>query len=405
VPAITKRTVDAAAPGAKDVFVWDSELRGFGLKVAKGGSKVYVVQYRAGRGRGSPTKRVTIGRHGAPWTPTTARREALRLLGQVAAGSDPASERQARKRERKAPRNTVRNVAEEWLKRDQAGNRRLPEVQRILDRDILPAWGNHPIAELRKRDVIELVDGIADRGSPIMANRTLAMIKRLLTWAAGRDIVDANVAQFVEPPGDETRRDRVLSDAEMVEIWRAVDGMPAPYAAGVRLLMLTAARREEIFGLTEVEVDLEAAMIRLPAARAKNAEERVIPLSKPAGALLAELPRLGGPYLISMTGERPYRDFPRRKRELDAKLPTMAPWVLHDIRRGVATGLQILGSRLETIEAVLGHVSGSRRGIVGTYQRHAFEAEARAALEAWGRHVESLLSGKRDNVVALSSRR
>jgi integrase len=404
MPAITKRTVDAATPGAKDVFLWDSELHGFGLKVAKGGSKVYVVQFRAGRGRGSPTRRVTIGRHGSPWTPTTARREALRLLGQVAAGTDPASEMQAKKREQKAPRNTVRAVAEDWLKRDQASNRRLPEVRRILDRDVLPAIGDKPVAELRKRDVIEMVDGIIDRGSGIMANRTLAIVKRLLTWAAGRDIVESNVAQFVEPPADETQRDRVLSDAELVEIWRAADAQGGVYGAGVKLLMLTGARREEIFGLTEGELDLAGAAIRLPASRTKVKEVRAIPLSPQAVLILEALPRLAGPYLLSATGERPWRDFPRNKRYLDARLPGMRPWVIHDLRRSCATGMQRLGARLETIEAVLGHVSGSRRGIVGTYQRHAFEAEARAALEAWGRHVEALLSGEKDNVVAMPAR-
>jgi integrase len=197
----------------------------------------------------------------------------------------------------------------------------------------------------------------------------------------------------------------VLSDAELVEIWRAADAQGGPYGAGVKLLLLTAARREEIFGLSEGELDLDGAAVRLPAARTKVKEGRTIPLSPPAVAILAALPRLAGPYLLSATGERPWCDFPRSKRYLDARLPGMAPWVLHDIRRSVATGLQRLGARLETIEAVLGHVSGSRRGIVGTYQRHAFEAEARQALDAWGRHIEALLSGARNNVVAISARR
>jgi integrase len=402
--AISKRSVDGATPGEKDSFLWDSALRGFGLKVTPAGAKVYLCQYRTG-GRGSPTKRVTIGRHGSPWTPDQARREAKRILGAVAGGADPAGEKRAQRQEQKAPRNTVRAVAEDWLKRDQGSNRRLPEVKRILHRDVLPAIGNMVITDLRKRDVIELVDAIADRGSGIMANRTLAIVKRLLTWAASRDLVEANVAQFVEPPADETRRDRVLSDAELVEIWRAADAQGGPYGTGVQLLILTAARREEIFGLSESELDLSAAAIRLPASRTKVKEGRTIPLSAPALAILGGLPRLAGPYLLSATGERPWCDFPRSKRYLDARLPGMTPWVLHDIRRSVATGLQRLGARLETIEAVLGHVSGSRRGIVGMYQRHAFETEARAALDTWGRYVESLLSGEKDNVVAIAARR
>lgn len=403
---ISKRSVDQAVPGANDSFLWDSELRGFGLKITPAGGKVYVVQYRTG-GRGSPTKRVTIGRHGSPWTPDQARRKAKAILGEVAAGRDPAGERRAARQAQKAARKTVRDVATEWLERDQASNRRLPEVDRILKRDVLPAIGDMPITDLRKRDVIEVLDNITDRGSGIMANRTLAIIKRMLTWAAGRDEVESNVAQFVEPPADETRRDRVLSDAELVEIWRAADAQGGPYGAGVKLLMLTAARREEIFSLSEVELDLPGAVIRLPASRTKAKEGRSIPLSPPAVVILTGLLEGGaGPYLLSATGERPWCDFPRSKRALDARLPDeMAPWVLHDIRRSVATGLQRLGARLETIEAVLGHIAGSRRGIVGTYQRHAFEAEARQALEAWGRHVVALLSGAKDNVVAMAGRR
>lgn len=401
MPAITKRIVDDAKPGNRDSFLWDSELRGFGLKVTPAGGKSYLVQYRAGHGRGSPTRRVTIGKHGSPWTPATARKEALRLLGMVAGGADPAGEKSAKRKEQKAPRNTVRAVAEDWLKRDQGSNRRLPEVRRILDRDVLPAIGDKPIADLRKRDVIEMVDGITDRGSGIMANRTLAIVKRLLTWAAGRDIVESNVAQFVEPPADETRRDRVLSDGELVDIWHAADAQGGPYGAGVKLLMLTAARREEIFALSEDELDLAAAAIRLPASRTKVKEGRTIPLSPQAVVILEALPRLAGPYLLSATGERPWRDFSRSKRSLDKRLSGMRPWVLHDLRRGCATGLQRLGARLETIEAVLGHVSGSRRGIVGTYQKHAFETEARQALDAWGRHIEALLTGGKDNVVQL----
>lgn len=264
--AISKRSVDAARPGARDAFLWDSQVRGFGLKITPAGAKVYFVQYRTG-GRSTPTKRVTIGRHGAPWTPDQARRKAKEILGEIAAGRDPAGEKRIARQAQKAPKNTVRAVATEWLRRDQAGNRRLTEVQRILDHDILPAWAARPIAELRKRDVIELIDGIADRGSPVMANRTLAAVRRLFNWAAGRDIIEANPAAFVEKPGEEIRRDRVLSDAELVEIWRASEAASFPFGDGVRLLILTLCRRDEIFRLSEREFEVarDGATIRLPA--------------------------------------------------------------------------------------------------------------------------------------------
>jgi integrase len=422
MPAITKRTVDAAAPREKDAFLWDSELKGFGLKVTPAGARVYVVQYRTG-GRGTSTKRITIGRHGAPWTPEQARRKAKAILGAVASGGDPAAEKRAERQEQKAPKNTVRAVAEAWLKRDQASNRRVGEVRRILDHDILPAWGQRPIADIRKRDVIELIDGIADRGSLVMANRTLAAVRRMLNWAAGRDIIEANPAAFVEKPGDEIRRDRVLSNAELVEVWRASEAAGFPFGDGVRLLILILGRRDEIFRLAEPEVDQDAdhsARIRLPAERVKSAEGRDIPLSAPALEILARLPRIaasqsGARYLLSVDGTKPYSNFgwakaglDRRileaRRDVDPKAKAMQAWRLHDIRRTGATGLQRLGFRLEVIEAALGHIAGSRAGIAGVYQRHRFDGEVRQALNTWARHVEALVSGERDNVVSMTGR-
>jgi integrase len=426
MPAITisKRSVDAARPGDRDAFLWDSRIRGFGLKITPAGAKVYLVQYRTG-GRGTPTKRVTIGRHGAPWTPDQARRKAKEILGEVAAGRDPAGEKRAARQQQKVPKNTVRAVSAEWLKRDQAGNRHLTEIQRILDHDILPVWGDRPIAELRKRDVIDLIDGIADRGSPVMANRTLAAVRRLFNWAAGRDIIEANPAAFVEKPGEEIRRDRVLSDAELVEVWRASEAAGFPFGDGVRLLILTLGRRDEIFRLSEPEIQVakDGATIRLPAERVKNAEGRDVPLSAPALSILAGLPEIdpgedengarGVRYLLSLNGGAPYSNFGWAKANLDRRIlearrqvnpeaKAMTPWRLHDIRRTGATGLQQLGFRLELIEATLGHISGSRAGVVGVYQRHRFAVEVRRALDAWGRHVEALVSGKTDNVIAMA---
>jgi integrase len=429
MPAITisKRSVDQAAPGDRNLFLWDQALSGFGLKVTPAGAKVYLVQYRTG-GRGTPTKRVTIGRHGAPWTPDQARRKAKAILGAVADGQDPAGERQAKREEQKAPKNTVRAVAAEWMRRDQANNRRAAEGQRILDHDILPEWGDRPIAEIRKRDVIELIDGVADRGSPVMANRTLAAVRRMLNWAAGRDIIEANAAAFVEKPGEEIRRDRVLSDGELVEVWRASETAGFPFGDGVRLLILTLGRRDEIFSLSEPELEVarDGATVRLPAERVKNAEGREIPLSAQALEILADLPEIDPGededgakrvrYLLSLNGRAPYSNFgwakvnlDRRileaRREVDPEAKAMAPWRLHDFRRTGATGLQQLGFRLEVIEATLGHVAGSRAGVAGVYQRHRFAAEVRQALDAWGRHIEALVSGERDNVIPMARRR
>lgn len=431
--SLTKRTVDAAAPEVGDggalrrVIYWDTALKGFGLLVTERGAKSYLVQYRAGNhGRKDPTRRVTIGKHGSPWTPETARAEAKRILGAVAHGSDPAADlAAARTAVRKGPDQSrlVSTVVENWLRRDQAKNRSLREIERIMAREVLPFWGEREIDTIRKRDVIELIDRIADRGTPTMANRTLAHVRRLFNWAAGRDVIAANPAQYVEKPAPEVKRERTLNEAELVAVWRAAEATPYPFGHGVRLLIATGARREEVFGLPWSEIDLDRRCIDLPAVRSKNAEGRLVHLSALALDVLAGMPRLG-PYALSGHGETPFTNIGHSKAKLDAVIArqraearlgrplgederpepcdALTSWRLHDLRRSVATGLQRLGVRLEVIETVLGHVAGSRAGIVGTYQKHALTDEARAALGRWGAHVAGLLTeGAPGKIVAL----
>jgi integrase len=392
MPSITKRFVDAAASGRH----YDDKLPGFGLYVGASGAKSYFFEYRPGRGRGIQKRRISIGRHGAPWTPEKARDKALGYLVGLREGRDPLDERKVAERGLDAAR-LVNAVVDEWLKRDQAGNRSRNEVERVMRREVLPIWGARSIEDIRKRDIIALIDGIADRGAPIMANRTLAHVKRLFRWAAARDIIEADRAAHVEKPAPETKRDRVLGDDEIAMIWDAASTMGFPFGPAVRLLVLTAARREEIFGLSWSEVDQGSAAIRLPAERAKTKEGRMIPLSPVALGLLDELPRfVGGDYVFGQGGQAPFANVGHAKARLDgmiaeARDEPMPAWRLHDIRRTVATGLQRLGTRLEVIEAVLGHVSGSRAGIVGIYQRHRFEDEARGALVAWGERVKKLV--------------
>jgi integrase len=435
---LTKRSVDAAVPELgpdgkpRRTIYFDRTIKGFGLLVTESGSKSFVVKYRAGKGRIAPTRRYTIGRYGSPWTVEMARDEAKRLLGVAAQGGDPAAER-SQLRKGGAQVHTLTQVAEEWLERDQAGNRSRAEVERIMRRDVLPVLGARLVDAIRKRDIIDLIDGIADRGAPTMANRVLAHVKRLFRWAAGRDIIETDPAAHVEKPTPERRRERVLSDDELMAVWRAAERMSGPFGAGVRLLIATGARREEVFGLRWPELDREHAVVRLPPERNKVAEERLIPLSPLASAVIDSLPKVVPPARTSTTetdgepevvpcvlttnGRVPFANIGRSKAALDTAIATarrnatkpsrqgepltdeerkthaLPGWRLHDLRRTVATGMQRLGVRLEVIEAVLGHVSGTRAGIVGIYQRHRFTAEAREALAAWGAHIERLLAG------------
>ena len=168
-----KRTVDAATPGvdadgsSRRVIYFDSVLPGFGLMVTPTGSKSFVVQYRAGRGRAAPTRRLTLGSFGA-LTPDEARAEAKRILADAARGADPAAERASRRKGGTVGRDLAA-VVEEWLRRDQAGNRSHDTVERIMKREVIPKLGGRPIEEIRKRDLIAMVEAVVDRGSPVTA--------------------------------------------------------------------------------------------------------------------------------------------------------------------------------------------------------------------------------------------
>jgi integrase len=376
----------------------DAVLPGLYLVVQPSGVRSFAVRTRI---NGKPAK-LTIGRW--PLMDLASARETARAkLQAVGSGVDPRqAERRAKAEARQAEEQTVRAVTEEWFRRDQAGNRDIYRVRRIMDREVLPTLGDMEMVAVRKRDLIILLDRIADR-APIRANRTLAAVKRLFNWAASRDLIELNPAAFIEKPAPEIRRDRVLGDCELAAVWHAACRVGGPYGAGILLLTLTGARLSEIFEARWSEIDEKAGVLRLPAARSKSKEGRSISLSEQADGVLCALPRFAGcDWIITASGQRPFKAVGTSKLRLDAALAgPISPWRVHDIRRSVATGLQRLGVRLETIEAVLGHRSGSRSGIVGTYQRHRFDAEARQALDLWGRHITRITSGKTAEVIEL----
>ena len=193
-------------------------------------------------------------------------------------------------------------------------------------------------------------------------------------------------------------------DAELRNIWLAADKLGGPFAALVKLLMLTGQRRDEVARMTWSEVDLDARLWTLPKERSKNGQPHDIPLSEPAVAILESLPRIGDTFVLTTDGKTAASNYSANKRRLDALLPAdMPPWWLHDLRRTAASGMARLGINLPVIEKVLNHSSGSFGGIVGVYQRHNFSDEKRHALERWGAHVADLVSGRRSqNVVTLS---
>jgi len=403
---LTDRSIAALKPRDERYTVWEGQA--FGIRVSTRGVKTFVWLYRfAGRPR-----RLSLGRY--PGTGLAdARLKVAQARKQLEASIDPGAVKKAARQD--AARNTFETVAEEWLKRDQAKNRSHTEVARVIERDVMPYWRRRSMAAITRRDCLDLIDGIADRGAETMARRVHAHLHRLFRWAVGRGILEVNPMADLPKPGRVNPRDRVLSDAELREVWRTAGVLGYSFGPIIELLIITGGRREEIGALAWTEIDAEGAAIKLEGARTKNGKPRTIPLSPVALAIVEGLPRVSPvegspPYLFTTTGRTPVSGWSRAKKLLDAKIAEargepLPAWRIHDARRTVATGLQRLGFRLEVIEAVLGHVGGSRAGIVGVYQRHSFEDEKRRALDAWAVHVTGLVEGERpaENIVPLAA--
>lgn len=416
---ITKTAIDAIAPSDRDQFIWDGRLSGFGVKITRGGAKVFVFQFRMG-GRGAKVRRFTIGKYGK-LTVEQARKKAEMLALDVAHGVDP-------QQEKVAARVKVVDLAfdayvalftEKCLQLEWQATYKY--VSSLLTQHAVPVLCSKPLPDITRRDVRQVIEKVADKTAT--ASNLFAVLRRMFSWAVEREDLERSPFEGMRPPPKPTSRDRVLLDEELLLVWRGADALGYPFGPMVQLLILTGARRDEVAAMDWSELDRDARGWALPAARAKNSQRSENVLSGPAVETLDSIaarslredawPRAG--FVFSTTGTTSVSGYSRAKRRLDREIADIAkaegkqppePWRLHDLRRTLATGLQRLGARLEVTEAVLGHVSGSRAGIVGVYQRHNWKDEKRAALEAWARHVEGLLSGEdQTNVVALSGGR
>jgi integrase len=387
----------------------DGKIGGLYLVVQPTGAKSWAVRYRAS---GKPRK-LTLGAY-PNLDLATARRRAQEALGDVAGGKDPASAKKAarvaRRAERHANEDRFDMVAASYVQRYVAreiGDAWGAEIKRQLKVEINPKIGHKQIGEITKDNILKMVEAIVDRGSPTTGNRVFATLRQIFNWALDRDIIKRSPMPK-SAPAPEQARDRVLGDDEISVVWRAFESIGWPFGDIGKLLLLTGARRDEVAAGTWAEIDLDARTWTIPGPRSKNGEPHEIPLSDTAVDVLNNLPRIAGKsgFVFTTTGESPVSGFSKAKRAVDAAVieilkgdrgEDVAPprhWTFHDLRRTVATNLQQLGVRLEVTEAVLNHVSGSRAGIVGVYQRYKYTAEKRQALDAWARRLDVVVSGK-----------
>jgi len=284
----------------------------------------------------------------------------------------------------------VEDLLETFISQRLSQNRSAGEISRLLRREIGKPWASRSIHQISKRDVIEIVAAIEQRGAPAAANKTLKSIKTFMSWCVGRAIIEKSPADGIPLPSKETARDRVLTDEELAEVILAARRMGEPYGGIVEFLALTGQRREEVAQMQWEEVDVTQRLWTIPKARAKNKKLHFVQLSDQAFAVLKRQTQ-EGPLVFSVLGQRPFQDFSNAKRELD-RLSGVTGWRIHDLRRTCVSGMARLGIAPHVADKILNHQTGTISGVAAVYQRHDFMAERKEALEQWGAHAGMVLA-------------
>jgi integrase len=386
---------NAKPPAMGRLMLWDALLPGFGLRITDKGSKSWVVMYRVG-GRDAVRRRLTLGKYPA-LSLAKAREQARAAFQDVARGTPPAS---ATKEEEKST--TFTAVAEEFVERHaKQRNRSWRETERILRRYVTPEWGPRQIAEITRKDVIKLLDGLVDRGAPVMAKQTHSTIRKLFNWAVDRGVLDASPCVRLSPPAKAKDRDRVLSDKELADVWRATEQLGWPFGPVIKLLILTGQRRQEVASMRWPDIDLDRALWTLPRELTKTDRVHEVPFSSAALAVLRAAPKVHTELVFTTNGRTPVANFSMSKLRLDNAVmaerarqgvPPVPSYHLHDLRRTLASGMARRGVAPHVIEKILNHQSGVISGVAAVYNRHAYQDEKRHALEDWATFVLKLVA-------------
>ena len=382
---LTKSTIDTLPIPSSDLVYWDFASPGFGVKVTPKGRKVFIVLYRTG-GAGSKLRKYTIGPYGRV-TLHQARVAAQRVYGAKLEGRDPAAEK--REAKRRAVADLVEDLLETFIAQRLSQNRSAAETSRLLRREVGKPWASRSIHTIGKRDVVEVVSAIVQRGAPGAANKTLKSLKTFLRWCVGQAVLDQSPAEGVPLPTKEVARDRVLNDAELTQVILAARNISGPYGAVVEVLALTGQRREEVACLRWEELDLAERTWTIPKARSKNGKAHIVHLSRQALVVLEGADRRG-PLLFTLLGTKPFQDFARAKRRLD-QLSGVTGWRLHDLRRTCVSGMARLGVAPHVADKILNHQAGTISGVAAVYQRHDFLFERKEALDRWGAYLAQIL--------------
>lgn len=391
---LTDKVISALAcePGKKDKIVFDAEVTGLGVRISASGRKNFLVQFRAQDGS---KKRLPLGAWGA-LTLEQARKAAKAAIGRVATGNDPVDERKARRAaataQREARRQTLAVLLADWVELGLA--EKSETYRREAVRAVSHAFAAHmarPAAALQRRDAVQVLDALVKAGKRAMAGRTLAYARACYSWALKRDLVETNPFAGLPIPTATKSRDRVLTDAEIGAIFRAAHGLGYPFGPLIRLLLLTAQRRDEVASMRWRDISSAGDIWTVPADAAKNGKAHVVHLAPEAQTIINSLPRkLDDDFIFSTSGRTYVTGFSKARDRLNRIIAGEigVDWWFHDFRRSCVTWLAGAGFNPAVADKILNHSTATGVTTVGqVYQRAQFLQERSQALEAWARHV------------------
>lgn len=380
------------AKGHRDEY-FDGRVKGFGIRVSDKGRKTWFVMYR-NMGEANQ-RRTSIGTY-PEVSLAEARLKAQAILLQAKKGELRRPEPATAATGADIPDGaTFRLMAAEYMERYSKPNKRSwPADERIIKAELNPLWGDRLASDIMRKEVIELLDRIRDRGAPIQANRTLQTLRKIYNWAIDREIVEVNPCLRVKPVAKENQRDRVLTPDEIKAVWAAFERQDQVVGSMLKIRLFTAQRGGEVESMRWVDLDLAAGWWSIPASKAKNGLSHRVPLSQPVIELLSAL--------HARTGHQEWV-FPSPSclgmhitavQKLAGRIRSISgiqDMRLHDLRRTAASYMASLGVQRLVISKILNHVEG---GVTRIYDRYSYDKEKRDALELWGRELLKTIVNK-----------
>jgi integrase len=417
---MAKRFTDAQLKGLKPSnkrrILYEDGGKGFGIRVEPSGRKSFFLEFRFGEGKERRNRIITIGQFPRV-TLTKARSIASQSLELIEQGIDPATTKQTIKitnRNALTVNDLVEEYIEKWAKVKKK-ERSWKEDERLLKKDITPVMGRKKAKDIRRRDIVLLLDEIVERGAVIIANRVLAVTRKMFNFAVGRDIIDASPCVQIPAPSKENRRERNLSEDEIKVFWDKLDDakISKEIKLALKFLLITGQRKSEVIEAEWKEFDFKTKWWTIPAKKAKNKQTHRVPLTPMAIEILNEVRQVTGEYQfvfaspVGATKRNPRKqvgsspilgssvdhalrdnltDDPKKNRANIFKLDHFTP---HDLRRTAASMMTRAGVQRLTVKKILNHAD---REITAVYDRYEYDKEKQKAMQNWDRTLKAIIT-------------